>query len=318
MFANPSADTASQSADALLSGGVDVIIGPSTSAVALKVIDKVTCAGAIMVSPSNTSPVFTTYPSHGRYFRTTPSSVSEGSVLGKLVVTDGNSTAVVMSRDDVYGNYLREETGKAIQQSGGQVLDSFPYDPNILDHDKDIQRLKAKNPDAIVLIGFAESGRLLSSMVKEGLGPRKKRVYDPNLTNTLVGQVSPRNPGVLSGMKGTSLYAGDEAFAKRLREVSPAPLQDLTNAAQAYDAVIITALAAAVAGTDAPAAVAKEINSVTRAGEKCTSFAACIALVKDHKDIAYTGASGPLEFTDHGEPSSGTYVEGYSAGQVEM
>jgi branched-chain amino acid transport system substrate-binding protein len=304
---NPSADTASQSADALLSGGVDAIIGPSTSAAALKVIDKVTCAGVIMFAPSNTSPVFTTYPAHGLYFRAMPSTVVEGSILGKLVVADGNSTAVVISRDDVYGNYLREATEKEIQKSGVRVLDSFHYDPNALDYSKDIQRIKAKNPDAIVLIGFAESAHILSSMVKESLGPRNKRVYGDNMTNTLAGQVSPRDPGVLAGMKGALADAGGEAFVKRLREANPG-LRDLTYAAQAYDAVVITALAAAVAGTDAPAAAAKQINGVTRAGERCTSFAACMTLVEHGKSIAYDGPSGPLRLTDHGEPNSATYV----------
>lgn len=304
---NPSTDTASQSADALLSGGVDVIIGPSTSAASLKVIDKITCAGVIMFSPSNTASVFTTYPSHGLYFRTSPPSAFEGSVLGKLVVADGNSTAVVISRNDVYGNDLREKTVNTIRKSGGQVLDSFAYDPNTLDFDEDIQRIKAKNPDAIVLIGFVESGQLLSDMIKNGLGPRSRKVYVENMSNTLTSRVSPQDPGVVAGVKGTLLYAGDDAFAKRLREANPG-LRDLTNAAQAYDAVVITALAAAVAGTDAPAAVAKEIDSVTRAGAECTSFAACMTLVKAHKAIAYDGASGPLRFTDYGEPSSATYT----------
>jgi branched-chain amino acid transport system substrate-binding protein len=288
---------------------VDVIIGPGTSAVALKVINKVTCAGVMMFSPSNTSPVLTTYPSHGLYFRTAPSSVLEGSVLGKLIVADGNSTAVVMSRDDVYGNPLREATVKAIQESGGRILDSFHYNPDAPDHDKDVQRVKAKNPDAIVLIGFTESNRILAKLIKEGLGPRNKRVYHSNITNILAGQVSPQDPGVLAGMRGIQLDAGNEAFMKRLREANPG-LRDLTYAAQAYDAVVITALAAAVAGTDAPAAAAKQINDVTRAGERCTSFAACMTLVKDHKAIAYDGPSGPLRFTDHGEPSSATYAIG--------
>ncbi len=306
---NPSADTARQSTDALLAGGVDAIIGPSTSPVALKVIDKVVCAGVIMFSPGNTSPVFTTYRDHGRYFRTAPSSVLEGAVLGKLVVADGNSTAVVMSSDDVYGNPLREVTVKAIQESGGQVLDSFSYDPNALGHHKEIQRVKAKNPDAIVLIGFAESAHILANMIKEGLGPKSKRVYGPdaNMTNTMVGLVSPRDPSALAGMRGILLDAGGEAFVKRLREANPG-LRDLIYAAQAYDAVVVTALAAAVAGTDEPAAIAKEINGVTKTGEKCTRFAACMTLVKDRKDIDYDGPSGPLEFTDPGEPRSVTYV----------
>jgi len=307
---NPSAGTTSQSADALLAGGVNVVIGPATSSATLKVIDKVTCAGVIMFSPSNTASVFTTYPSHGLYFRAMPSNVLESSVLGKLVVADGNSTVVVMTSraDDVYGKDLRKATEKAIRESGGRVLDSFSYDPDAPDYDKDIQRVKAENPDAIVLIGFAESDHFLSSLVKAGLGPRNKRVYDASgsMTNTLAGQVSPRDPAVLAGMKGTLPYPGDEAFVKRLREANPG-LRDVTDAAQAYDAVVITALAAAVAGTDAPAEVAKQINDVTRKGESCTSFAACMALVKDHKDIAYAGPSGLLRFTDHGEPSSAMY-----------
>jgi branched-chain amino acid transport system substrate-binding protein len=304
---SPSADTANQSTDALLAGGVDTIIGPATSAVAVKVIDKVVCAGVIMFSPSNTAPLFTTYPEHGLYFRTTPSTALEGSVLGKLVVDDGNSTAVVMSRDDPYGNGMREATEKAIQKSGGRILDSFHYDPDAPDHDKDIQRIKVKNPDAIVLISFTEGAQILTNMIERGIGPRSKRVYGANMTNTLAGQVSPQNPSVLKGMKWTLPYTGDEEFVKRLREDNHG-LQDLAYAAQAYDAVVITALAAAVARTDEPVAIAKEINGVTKTGEKCTSFATCMTLVKDHKDIDYDGPSGPLDFADPGEPSSATYV----------
>ncbi|MDQ3762633.1 MAG: ABC transporter substrate-binding protein [Actinomycetota bacterium] len=302
---NPSADTASQSTDALLSGGVDAIIGPGTSSVALKVIDKVTCAGVIMFAPSNTSPLYTTYPDRGLYFRTVPSTEIEGSVLGKLVVADGNSTAVVMSRDDVYGNHLREKIGKTIQESGGQVLDSFHFNPNAFDHNEDVRRIKTKNPNAIVLIGFTESAQILVNMIEEGLGPGSKKVYVPTIRNTLAGQVSPRDD--LAGLKGTFPHTGDEAFVKQLTEANPA-LRDLIYAAQAYDAVVITALAAAVAGTDEPAAIAKEINGVTKLGEKCTSFATCMTLVKDGKDIDYDGPSGPLEFADPGEPPSATYV----------
>jgi ABC-type branched-subunit amino acid transport system substrate-binding protein len=303
---NPAAGMANQSTDTLLANGVDVIIGPATSAAARTVIDKVTCAGVIMFSPTNTSPIFTTYPDHGLYFRTTPPSMSEASALGKLV---GKSTAVVMSRDDPYGPPLREETVKVIQESGGRVLDSFSYDPNAVDYGQEVQRVKNKNPDAIVLIGFNESARILDGLIKKGLGPRVKRLYGSTatMTTTLAGKVNPRDPSVLAGMQGMLPDPGDENFVKRLRENNPG-LQDLAYAAQAYDAVVITALAAAVAGTDAPAAIAKEIDRVTRTGEKCTSFAACMTLVRDHKDIAYAGPSGPLEFTDPGEPATANYV----------
>jgi ABC-type branched-subunit amino acid transport system substrate-binding protein len=306
---DPATDTASRSIDELLSHQVDVIIGPATSAVALKVIDKVTCAGAILFSPANTAQVLTTYPDRGLYFRTASSSVTEGTVLGKLVVADGNSTAVVMSRDDVYGNDLRAATVTAIQQSGGKVLDSFHYDPKARNYTNDIQRIKDKNPDAIVLIGFSESASILSDMIQKGLNPKNKRIYGStaNFNNTLAGQVDPQDLGVLAGMRGAVPEVGDDMFVKRLREANPG-LHNLNYAAQAYDAVVITALAAAVAGTDEPAAIAKEINSVTKGGEKCTSFSACMMLVKNRKDIAYGGPSGPLEFSDPGESGSATYL----------
>lgn len=306
---NSAADTASQSTDALLTGGVDVIIGPGTSAVTARVIDKVVCSGVILFSPSSAAPLFSTYDDHGLYFRTAPSSDFQGQALGKLVLDDGNSTAVVIARGDPYGNSLQQEIERVIENSGAKILDSFSYRPGAFDHARTIQRVKNINPDAIVLIGFTESATVLAAMVEQGLGPRSKKVYGTpaNMTNTLARQVNPQDPSVLIGMRGIQPDAGGEAFVARLREIDPG-LQDVAYAAHAYDAVVVTALAAAIAGTDAPAAVAEQINGVTRDGEKCADFSGCMDLVKAGRDIDYDGVSGPLEFTDPGEPSSATYV----------
>jgi branched-chain amino acid transport system substrate-binding protein len=306
---DPSDSTTIQSTVALLASEVDAIIGPATSAVAIKVIDSAVGAGVIMLSPSNISPLFTTYRDDGLYFRAMPPGDVEGSVLGKLVVKDGNSTAVVMSRNDVYANPLRERLGKTIQESGGRVLDSFHYDQNALNPKEIVARVKSANPDAIILIGFRESAHILATMVEAGIGPKSRQVYNDSasLTNTLAGLVNPQDPSVLAGMRGTLPEGGGEVFVKRLREANPG-LPHVTYAAQSYDSVVTTVLAAAVAGTDEPARIAAEINDVTKVGEKCTSFAACMKLVKGNKDIDYDGPSGPLEFTDPGEPSSATYV----------
>jgi branched-chain amino acid transport system substrate-binding protein len=126
---------------------------------------------------------------------------------------------------------------------------------------------------------------------------------------TLASQVDPQDPGVLAGMRGVTLDVGDDVFVKRLREANPG-LRNINFAAQAYDATVITALAAAIAGTDQPAAIAKHINDVTKGGEKCIKFRDCMALVKDRKDIAYVGPSGPLEFSTSGEPGMATYIIG--------
>jgi branched-chain amino acid transport system substrate-binding protein len=297
-----------ESADALVSNGVDVIIGPGISAAAVKVIDVAVCAGAIMFSPSTASPVFSDYPDHGLYFRAAASDVLRAPWLGGLVVADGNATVVLISRDDTWGNHLRQLTAQVIERAGVRVLDSFSYRPDTADHKGDVGRIKAKNPDAIVLIGLNDSAPILAEMIKEGLGPRDKRVYGAsNLTNNLARLVDPQNPGVLAGMRGVNVDDGNDAFTSRMRAIDPG-LQSFTLGAEAYDAVVVTALAAVSAGTDAPTTVAAHINEVTRGGVKCASYADCRRLILEGKDVDYDGASGPLDFTDAGEPSSVGYV----------
>lgn len=306
---NPSTDDiVSRSTDALLPR-VGVIIGPATSQSARNVIDKVTCAGVIMFSPSATSSLFTTNSGSKLFFRTAPSSKLEGRALGNLVAEDGNLTAVVLSRNDEYGSSLRNDTVQAIQALGLSVPGSFSYDANAQNYKQDIQRIKKINPDAIVVIGFRESAQVLAEMVNQGLGPERKRVYvsGASMTNTLVRRASPENPSVLAGVKGTPL-AEDPTFDSRLKEDNP-DLKELGYAAQAYDAVMITALAAAVAGTDAPSAIAQKINSVTKVGgQVCKTFAECMKLNNDHRKFSYVGPSGPLDFTNAGEPRAGTYA----------
>ena len=49
------------------------------------------------------------------------------------------------------------------------------------------------------------------------------------------------------------------------------------------------------------------MNNVTRGGEKCNTFADCVAIIDAGGDVDFDGASGPLDFLDAGEPSVGAY-----------
>ena len=48
------------------------------------------------------------------------------------------------------------------------------------------------------------------------------------------------------------------------------------------------------------------MQEVSEGGEKCTSYADCVALLEDDKDIDYDGVSGPVEFNEKGDPSEAT------------
>jgi branched-chain amino acid transport system substrate-binding protein len=103
-----STDIASQSADALIAEGVHAVIGAASSGVSFTFIDKLFNEQIIQVSPANTSPDFTDYENGDYYFRTAPSDVLQGRVLGDLVLADGNETVAIFALQDAYGLGLLE------------------------------------------------------------------------------------------------------------------------------------------------------------------------------------------------------------------
>ena len=116
-----STDIASQSVDRLLSENVDAIIGAASSGVSFTVIDKITGAGVVHFSPANTSPDFTDYDDNGLYFRTAPSDVLQGRVMGDLLVNDGYLNVGIMALDDPYGTGLAENIQISLEAGGGAI-----------------------------------------------------------------------------------------------------------------------------------------------------------------------------------------------------
>jgi branched-chain amino acid transport system substrate-binding protein len=298
-------DVANPTVDRLLAAKADVIIGAASSGVSFTVVDKITSAGAIMYSPANTSPKFTDYADKGLYFRTAPSDVLQGRILGETILADGHQNVGILALQDPYGEGLADNIGSTVTDAGAKLAPEAPvfYDPAASNFDAQVNQVKAANPDAIVLIGFEESAKVIQAMVSAGIGPQQVPLYlvDGNLGNAL-GEDLPA--GILKGTKGS--LPGAEAtteFREKLKAIDPA-LKDFSYAPESYDAVITSALAAIAAGDDSGEAIAKELPGVTRDGEKCTSFEQCKTLLEDDKDIDYDGVSGPIELSEKGDPTS--------------
>ena len=307
-------DVANPTVDRLLAADADVIIGAASSGVSFTVIDKITAAGVVHYSPANTSPDFTDYDDNGLYFRTAPSDVLQGRILGETILADGCTEVGVLALQDPYGEGLAENVGLAVTGGGGALTPEAPifYDPAASNFDAQVNELSAANPGCVVLIGFEESAKVIGSMVSAGIGPQELPLYlvDGNLGNAL-GEDLPA--GILEGTKGS--LPGAEAtpeFRERLLTIDP-ELKDYSYAAESYDAVITSALAAVAAGSDSGEAIASELANVTRDGTKCTTFEECKTLLDDGEDIDYDGISGPIELSDKGDPTSaivGIYTYG--------
>lgn len=301
-------DIANPTVDSHLEAGADVILGAESSGVSLNVIDKIVGACVIQFSPANTSPQFTDYDDDDLYFRTAPSDVLQGQVLSELMLEDGVASAALVARQDAYGEGLLEYTKEPFEEGGGEVVVERTYDPEAQTFEAEVDEVVSEDPDALVLIGFDESGRILTSLFEQGFTPDAKKIYlvDGNIGNALGEDFT--EPGTLVGIRGTLPSAEvTEGFRDRLLETDPA-LTDLSYGPETYDAVVITALATVQAGTDDPAAIAAEINGVTRDGTECTSFEECLPLVEGGEDIDYNGPSGPQDFSQPGEPTAASFA----------
>ena len=300
-----SQDIANPTVDRLLAANVDVIIGAASSGVSLTVIDKITSAGVVQYSPANTAADFTDYDDNGLYFRTAPPDILQGRILGETILADGCTEVGVLALQDPYGEGLAQFVGETVTGGGGTLTPEEPifYDPAASNFDAQVNELKAANPGCVVLIGFEESAKVIQSMVSAGIGPQQSPLYlvDGNLGNAL-GEDLPA--GVLAGAKGS--LPGAEAtpeFRERLLAVDPA-LKDYSYAAESYDAVITSALAALVAESDSGEAIGAELPGVTKEGEKCTTFEECKTMIEAGDDIDYDGVSGPIELNDVGDPTA--------------
>ncbi|HZM32288.1 MAG TPA: ABC transporter substrate-binding protein [Acidimicrobiales bacterium] len=299
-------DIANPTVDGHLENGADMILGAASSGISLNVIDKITGACKIHFSPANTSKELSTYDDDDLYFRTAPSDILQGAVLADLIIEEGNTTLGILARQDSYGEGLLEDTKGPFEEQGGEVVYEAVYDPEAQTFESEVQGLVTEDPDALALIGFEESSRILTSLIEQGFTPQNKKIYmvDGNTSNTYYTDLP---AGALNGVKGTSpLTDLSEDFTQRLLGVNPG-LQDYLYAGETYDAVLITALAAQIAGTDNPAEVAAQINGVTRDGEKCGGWEECLALIEAGDDVDYDGASGPQEFSQNGEPTEASF-----------
>ncbi len=309
-----STDIASQSVNRLLDAGVDSIIGAASSSVTLKVIDRITGSGVLQISPANTSTTLTDYPDKGLYFRTAPSDIYQGRVVGQTALDDGAETLGILALQDAYGTSLADQAEKAFTDGGGEVVSKKIYDPKASEFAAEVGQLKSADPDAIALIGFEESSKIIDEMVKQGILPLKsgKTMYmvDGNMSNASYAKMT---AGTMEGVKGTIPGSKpQDDFVAKLKGFDSS-LKDYSYAGEAYDAVVLVALAAEAANSDAGVDIAKKMVEVSSGGEKCGTFAECVKLLQEDKDIDYDGQSGRVEFDSNGNPtvaSMGIYQYG--------
>ncbi|MFZ9105954.1 MAG: ABC transporter substrate-binding protein [Pontimonas sp.] len=302
----------------LLNAGVKAILGAASSGTSLQFIDQVVAADVIQFSPANTSAAFTTYEDNGLYWRTAPSDVLQGEVLGNWIAEDGHQNIAMIVLNDSYGTGLAQFTTEAFEAAGGSVLAAPTYNTGDTNFTSQINEVLAVDPDAIVLITFEEVKTIAPELLSQYPADQIYMV-DGNLAN--FSDVF--EPGLMEGAKGTLPGLDTNAigdFTVRMNDnwvaEGNADLEGVfAYGAESYDSTVLLALAALAAGsTESGSVIASKLQEVsggTGGGTKCTSFAECAEIINGGGVADYDGVSGPITFNEVGDPteaSIGKYI----------
>lgn len=311
-------DIATTSATSLIADGVSAIIGAASSGVSKTFIDQVTSAEVVQISPANTSPDFTDYDDGGYYWRTAPSDVLQGRILGNKILADGKTNVSILYMNDAYGTGLESNVKETLEQGGATVGAEEVFEPSATDFNSALTSVLATNPDALVVISFDEIKTIAEQLTAKGFDFSKLYGTDGNYgviketdTNVDIAGAQFTNPGVQAS---ESFEADLQALVK---EQGNDELTVFSYAPESYDATVLLALAALQGGaTDGPT-IKDNLQTVSEGGEKCTTFADCAALIADGTDIDYDGLSGPISFDENGDPTEASVsIYKYSTGNV--
>ena len=297
----------------LLGAGVEAIVGAASSGVSLQFIDRVIAECVIHFSPANTSAAFTDYEDKGLYFRTAPSDVLQGEVLGNLIAEDGHQRISMIVLNDSYGTGLAQFTTEAFEAAGGEVIAAPTYNTGDTNFTSQISEALAGDPDAIVLITFDEAKTIVPELTSQFPGD-KLYFVDGNLTNYSEDFAA----GTLEGAKGTYPGVNEAKIADFVAELDSnwqargnAPLELNAYGPETYDAVIVLALAALEARSTEGANMSEKLQEVSGGsgnGTKCTSFAECADIINDGGTADYDGPSGAITFNEVGDPTDGNIL----------
>ena len=306
------------SATKLIAKKVDVIIGAASSSRSKLIINKVTGAKVVQISASNTSPDLTAWKDGGYYFRTAPSDLLQGRVLANQILQDGASNVAVLFQDTTYGNGLNKQIS-AVLTKGKATVKSIAFPEGETNVASYVDSALAAKPDAIALVSYDESYKILPALQAKGFSGGNIYLVDGNAVDYSKESFA----SYLNGAKATTPgKALTDTFKKNVsaayKKYTGKPLTDFIYAESAYDAVIIAALAAEAAKDASGVGIKSQITEISKAGAgktTVTTFKAGIAALKAGKKINYDGLTGGIDFDKNGDPT-GAYIGLYRYSQT--
>lgn len=300
---------AQASAERLItSDGVIAIMGADCSGVTRAVLENVAMANGIpMLSPSATSPGFTTFDSGGLFYRTAPSDARQGQLLAEIVMGRGITTVAVTHTNNDYGAGLSNAFVENYTAMGGTVSVVIPHEEAKGDYSAEVASLQSAGGDALMVMGYVDGGSNVIRTAWE-LGAFEQffigdGVFTEDLPN-LVGDAAAAIVGTVPSA------TGDAAVNWENTGTAGGINWSSSFVAESYDAAALLLLAAQAAGEATPAGIAANILRVANGpGEEIQAgeLARGLEILAGGGEIAYVGATN-VNLIGPGE-AAGSYRE---------
>jgi branched-chain amino acid transport system substrate-binding protein len=290
------------------SDGVTAIMGADCSGVTRAVLENVAMANGIpMISPSATSPGFTTFDSGGLFYRTAPSDARQGQLLAEIVMGRGISTVAVTHTNNDYGAGLSNAFVSNFTAMGGTVSVVIPHEEAKGDYSAEVASLQSAGGDALMVLGYVDGGSNVIRTAWE-LGAFEQffigdGVFSEDLPN-LVGDAAAAVVGTVPSA------TGDAAVNWENTGTAAGINWSSSFVAEAYDAAALLLLAAQAAGEATPAGIAANILRVANGpGEEIQAgeLARGLEILAGGGEIDYVGATN-VNLIGPGE-AAGSYRE---------
>jgi ABC-type branched-subunit amino acid transport system substrate-binding protein len=332
------ADAAKKATERLIQKDkVVAIIGSSSSGVIIPVAETVTSpSNMLMISPGATAAYITELPQDSEkdyLFRTCPSDRLQGVVLGKLAA-GLFKTASVIYVNNPYGQGLARQFSRSFTKRGGFVYTTIPHGEEVAKSYADELRnaysriygtkpFRSGRSDVLCVFSYPEHAKVY---VKEAIKNHRANQFlfcDGSKSEELAAAVGPEN---VEGTMGTAPGAAvGEAFLK-LNADYAAAYKELPRSpfiANAYDAAAVIGLAAYAAKVKKLPLTSENIRNQLRdvAGPPGTfvgpgEFSKAFKLLSQGQPIDYEGASGPVNFDQHGDVLAPIEVWRFNKGKI--
>lgn len=294
-----------KSVDEIIKAKPAFVLGAMGTSNTNAAMPKLTEAGILMGSPSNTGIALSGV--NPLYFRTIAPDTVQGSALGNLILQDGHASVGILALNNDYGKGLRDNLQSTLEDSGAEVTygaegkgQEFPEGQTSFS--SEVSAVLDSKPDAIAILSYIEATQIIPELAAQGFDLSKLYLVDGNTV-----PYPDFDPGLLEGAQGTTPgRTVDDGLEKDLVAVSPDASKSLNFAPEAYDAVVLVALAAEKGGSADSETIRENLLAVSGAdgGEECSTYADCVKLVQDGKDIQYTGKAGIGPLNEENDPST--------------